>query len=70
MFDMTKEELIALRDITKVVDCSYNTIRRWSRDGVRSVGGKIVKLETIKTPSGRKTSVEAYYRFLRTLNEC
>ncbi len=70
MVDIEKEQLVSLREITKISDCSYNTVLRWTSNGSRSVGGKMVTLETVKTPSGKKTTVEAYYRFLRALNEC
>lgn len=70
MVDIEKEDLVPLKQISQLSGCSYNTVLRWVRNGSRSVGGRIVKLETTRTPSGNKTSVEAYYRFIRSLNEC
>ena len=70
MVDLEKEQLITLQEVTKISDCSYSTVLRWVKDGATSIGGRKVKLETVKTPSGKKTTTEAYYRFLRALNEC
>lgn len=70
MISIEKEQLITLQEVTKISDSSYSTVLRWTKSGAMSVGGKRVKLETVKTPSGKKTTAEAYYRFLRALNEC
>lgn len=71
MIDIEKEKMIPLSDLANRLDLSYNTVNRMVVNGVRAIAsGEIVKLEVVKTSSGRKTSVEAYYRFIGKLNEC
>lgn len=70
MIDVEKEEIVSLRELGKRIERSYNNVLNLVAEGRYSIGGKKIVLETIKTPSGMKTSMEAYYRFLRSLNEC
>lgn len=70
MVDIENEQLVTLQEIAKLSDRSYSTVLRWVNDGAKSLNGRRVKLETVKTPSGKKATTEAYYRFLRALNEC
>jgi hypothetical protein len=70
MIDPKTEKLISLRQLGKEIERGYNNILELVKVGRQSVGGKTVKLEAIKTPSGWMTSMEAYYRFVRKLNEC
>ena len=70
MIDVQKEKLLTFAQLAKELDVSYNTINRMVDKGTESVGGSVVKLACVKTPSGRKTSLEAYYRFLGKINEC
>jgi hypothetical protein len=70
MIDPKTEQLISLRELGKEIERSYNNVLELVLHGRDSIGGINVKLEAIKTPSGYKTSMDAYYRFVRKLNEC
>jgi hypothetical protein len=70
MIDPRTEELVTLKELGQRLQRTYNNIYELVRVGRESVGGKTVQLEVIKTPGGMRTSMEAYYRFLRKLNEC
>jgi hypothetical protein len=70
MIDLHNEKLISLRELGKEIERGYNNVLQLVKVGRYSVGGKVVKLEAIKTPSGLMTSKDAYYRFVRKLNEC
>jgi hypothetical protein len=48
---------------------SVKTLQRWVRTGIRSVSGARVKLETIKLPGGKGSSVVRYTEFLDRLQE-
>ena len=70
VIDARKEKLLTLKELARQLGLSYNTIDRMIKEGKRSVGGEVVTLEAILTTSGRKTSLEAYYRFIGKINEC
>lgn len=70
MIDPQAEKLISLRELGREIERGYNNVLELVKEGRHSIGGKVIKLEAIKTPSGYKTSREAYYRFVRKLNEC
>jgi Protein of unknown function (DUF1580) len=44
-------------------------IYRWALRGVRGASGQRIKLETIKTPSGMRTTAAAVAAFLAALND-
>lgn len=46
-----------------------STIYRWMTRGARSLTGRSVRLESMKTPGGRVTSQEAIARFIAALND-
>lgn len=70
MIDVTKEKLMPLSDLARQLDVSYNTVNRMILFGRKNLQGEIVKMECLNTPSGRRTTIEAYYRFIGKLNEC
>lgn len=45
------------------------TVRRYCLRGVTSPTGKKVFMQSIFTPRGRASTVDAYYEFLEELNE-
>jgi hypothetical protein len=47
---------------------SYSSLYRYARHGVRR-GDQVTRLESIRTPTGLATSLEAYQRFIEKLNE-
>jgi hypothetical protein len=70
MIDPKLEPPILLRDFCRTVSANYNTVWRWWRYGVLNrETNQIVKLETIRHPTGRCTSQAAYDRFIAALNE-
>lgn len=70
MIDARKEKLLTLKELARELDLSYNTVNRMATNGTTSVRGNVVRLECVKTTSGKKTSIEAYYRFIGKINEC
>lgn len=47
----------------------YKTVHNWCKIGVDIAGQPIVKMEYIISSRGWRSSVEAYYRFLKRLND-
>lgn len=70
MIDVKKEKLIPLSDLARSLGVSYNTVNRMVSTGRKNLQGEMVKLECLNTQSGRRTTIEAYYRFIGKLNEC
>ncbi len=75
MIDAFTEQLITLKEACKLpVFCRngksphVSAMYRWAQCGALSQNGNRVALETIKTPSGIKTSVQAVSRFIGLLN--
>lgn len=66
--DPATEELLTLEELAKKIQRTYGTVYRLVTKGSRSNSGVIVKLESIRTQSGMKTSDKAYLRFLKSLN--
>lgn len=64
------EERFTLRERQKLgIDRSYNTLRRWVKDGLRSrITRQVVKLESLREGDAVTTSREAVKRFLAALN--
>lgn len=48
---------------------NFSTIWRYALRGCRSVSGKRICLEVMKTPSGMKTSRQAIKRFIAAIND-
>jgi hypothetical protein len=74
MINALNEELIDLREATVLPPfrrrgkpAHIASIYRYVQRGARAVNGERVRLETIRTPSGMKTSREAVERFLHAL---
>jgi hypothetical protein len=67
--DIYTEELMSLRELSQKVGVVYNTIRNYSKNGFAGVSGVVVVLETVNTPQGKQSSVKAYQRFIRRLND-
>lgn len=59
---------MTLRDLAEDLGLGYTTIVKYVTKGFVGVTGERIFLETIKTPQGRNTSKEAYYRFLDRIN--
>lgn len=70
MIDPRQEKLLSIREAAKQIGYSINGVYRLIKEGSMGVDGKVHTLETFLTPTGMKTTIEAYYRFLETLNEC
>lgn len=70
MIDMRRETLISLRELGKFIKRGESTVRRLANQGARGLSGEIVRLDVIRTPSGMRTTTEAWYRFLAKLNKC
>lgn len=64
-----EEKLISLRELGKKINRHYNTVLKLTKTGYYSLGGRLVHLEVIRTPSGMRTTVEAWYRFLKAINQ-
>jgi hypothetical protein len=78
MIDVLTEDLISLRDVCREPAMRNNLTRkpahisqayRWIQIGAKSVSGKRIQLETVKTPSGLRTSRQAIARFIAALSE-
>lgn len=71
LIDPAVEVVYPLKDMKKLISSkpTYETLVGWAKRGILNHETKqMVKLETIKLPLGRGTSVEAYQRFLVALN--
>ncbi len=70
--DLATEKLYSLgtlaRDGLFPIPIAYCTLYRYVVDGRKNVSGAIVFLESVITPRGRATSVEACRRFIDDLN--
>lgn len=71
MIDPRIEKLILLRDFARHLPDSptYQTVWGWATRGRLSLDGTLVKLETLKTATGRCTTLEAYWRFVVALSQ-
>ncbi len=70
--DPTKEEVVPLQEFRKILGqkYAYTTILQWVREGRLNRWSKTRhKLEAIQMPWGLGTSKEAYWRFIKKLNE-
>lgn len=76
MIDPMTEELLTaceaaktppLRNSKSGKPCHVAQVFRYFQPGARDINGGIVKLESIKTPSGLRTSREAIVRFINRL---
>jgi hypothetical protein len=69
--NLNKEVPVLLREFGKLLPerVPYYTLRRWWRAGCtnRETGAN-VKLETVRLPTGRATTMEAYNRFVANLS--
>ncbi len=65
------EEALLLSELAPLLpgSPSYFTVRKWCLFGTRNRHGETVKMEAVILPSGMASSVEAYRRFIYSLNE-
>jgi hypothetical protein len=64
------EDLISLTELATTMGKCNATALRWANVGtVNRHNGKRVRLETIDSTGGRRTSVRAYWRMIERLNE-
>jgi hypothetical protein len=69
--NLNKEVPVLLREFGKLLPerVPYYTLRRWWRLGCTNrETGETFKLETVRLPTGRATSMEAYNRFVANLS--
>lgn len=66
-----EEKPVLLSEFGKLLDppITYWTVRDYWETGRESESGKVVRLETMLTPTGRATTLEAYHRFIDQLND-
>jgi hypothetical protein len=66
-----ESEYMLLSDLCGVIPGkpTYETIRRWATQGVLSQNKARVKLQTVKLPTGRGSSIQLYRDFLMRLCE-
>lgn len=77
MIDVLNENLIDLREAAKLPPIRTRTGKaahiskmfRLAKLGVRASNGQRVRLETVRCPSGLRTSTEAVQRFIRELTD-
>ena|SRR5688572_19503795 len=74
MIDVLTEDLIDLREAAKLAPfrragkaANVATIYRYVQRGARAVNGERVRLPTVRTPGGLKTSRQAVVRWLHEL---
>lgn len=68
----SNEEMFPLADLAKKIPGrpAPGTVKQWAKRGIFNTNtNQFVKLETIKLPRGRGSSMEAYHRFLKGLNK-
>jgi len=64
------EDLISLTELANALNKCNATALRWANIGtVNRHTGKRVRLETIDSTGGRRTSLRAYWRMIERLNE-
>lgn len=66
--DLKSETLVRISD-SKTLPCSphRSTVYKWYKHGV-DVGGRIVRLETVRIGRRRYTTLEAFHRFISQTN--
>jgi hypothetical protein len=78
MLNIDNEDLIdlatackhpALRNAKSRQPCHISALYRHVMHGARAANGERVRLETIRTPSGLRTSTEAIARFIAALTD-
>ena len=67
MLAIDQDKLLA--DLASDLGIHYETLRQYWRVGKRSESGKMVKLVTVKLPSGRGSSMQRYREFCDALND-
>lgn len=68
---LLSEHLYSLRELRRHLPKpppSPMTLLRWATDGKKLPDGRTVLLESIHLGTARKTSLEAYWRFIQELN--
>lgn len=65
------DELVLLSFLSEVLPGSppYKTLWRWQRYGLKSLTGKIVKLQCKRIPGGLGSSLKAYNQFVARLQK-
>jgi len=66
---MLDEELMSLHEMAKHLGKSYQLVLSLTKHGRTGLNGDRIKLEFVLTESGKKTSLQAYRRFLERLND-
>lgn len=68
---VNKEDHYRLSELAEMLPDKpcYETVRKWCKVGVEMDGRPVMKMEYIISPVGWRSSVEAYYRFLKRLND-
>lgn len=66
--DIFDEELLTMKMFCEEMGFSCTKVHRMIKSGHEAVDGRIVRLESVITETGRKTSIAAYRRFLIDLN--
>lgn len=71
MIDVMTERLLTMRGGHALpIPVSHPTLTKYCTKGVRSrVNGRVILLERVQVNNAWHTSVEAYHRFLKRLNE-
>jgi hypothetical protein len=73
VIDPSVETVFVFADSMQHVGKSDSTVRRYCFEGYLihkpDGGDELIFLDTIKTPGGWATSVEAYHRFITTLDQ-
>lgn len=62
------EDPCTVNELASHLGCSVSKVRRLVTHGAIAIDDRVVRLETIVTESGMKTSVDAYRRFQIELN--
>lgn len=65
------EKGYSIYEFGKAVDppVHYDTVNAWINEGLKSNRGCVVKLKTFRGTRGRRTTMEAYWRFIDELND-
>lgn len=66
---ITTAEDRLLRELAKELEVHVETIRRWANVGLTSNAGKNVKLDTVRLPHGKGSSMDRYRDFVERLND-
>ena len=67
--DLLSEQVFLLSDGPSRVHKSYESLYKYIHSGMKSVAGRTVHLESCVLEGGLATSVEAFQRFRRSLND-